>query len=417
MELRALSKEEYIKFINQQRNVDFLQSSYAADKLIDEGWNVEFIQGIDQDKIKACAMVCTTHLLRYYYYAYVPRGFFIDYSDSKTLADFVSTLRSYLKKKKVIYLEIDPNIIYHQRDKNGAIVKDGLNNQIIIDNLIAAGFLQMPNVQGYDTNHQCRWMSVIDLRNKDAETIFSEFSTQTRNDIRNAQKFGVKIRELSIDELPLLDHMEQEAGERHHFETKSISYYQTMAKHYGPEHLKTLYAYLDLEAYTDTVLKERKKTQAEVEELQEFLEKVPNSKKKQRRLKAAQEYYEGLLRKEENIENLKTQFGNELPLAASMFIKFGRQIVYLFSGSDYKYRIYRGPYAIQWHMIQEAIYEGYDFYNMYGISGYFEKGQDGYGVFDFKRGFNAQVVELIGRYHLVIHPILYKLHKKIHKAI
>ncbi len=90
----------------------------------------------------------------------------------------------------------------------------------------------------------------------------------------------------------------------------------------------------------------------------------------------------------------------EVPLACCLFIKYGHEIVYLVGSSNYEQRDFRGPYAIHWHMIQEAIKEGYDFYNFYGISGYFEPGKEGYGVFDFKRGFNAIVHEYIGNFIL-----------------
>ena len=60
-------------------------------------------------------------------------------------------------------------------------------------------------------------------------------------------------------------------------------------------------------------------------------------------------------------------------------------------------------------MIQQAIDEGYSYYNMLGISGFFKKGEDGYGVFDFKRGFNACVVEYIGNFTLPVSNLLYKI--------
>ena len=97
-------------------------------------------------------------------------------------------------------------------------------------------------------------------------------------------------------------------------------------------------------------------------------------------------------------------------------MKYGKEVTYLFSGSEHKYRVYRGSYAIQWHMIKEAIAEGYERYNMYGISGNFNKDEDGYGVFDFKRGFDAKVVELIGDFILAIDPVRFYIYQKI-KAI
>ena len=60
-------------------------------------------------------------------------------------------------------------------------------------------------------------------------------------------------------------------------------------------------------------------------------------------------------------------------------------------------------------MIQEAIDEGYDLYNFYGISGYFRKDEEGYGVFDYKRGYNAVVREYIGNFILPCKPFIFNL--------
>lgn len=68
---------------------------------------------------------------------------------------------------------------------------------------------------------------------------------------------------------------------------------------------------------------------------------------------------------------------------------------------------------MQWHMIQLALEEQYPFYNFYGISGYFEKDQEGYGVFDFKRGFRADVIELIGDFTLPISKLRYFIYRKL----
>lgn len=417
MILKTISKENYKDFLTRQEKKNFLQSSYAASKMEADGWKIEYLQGLENNTVQVTCMVATLPLLRSFRYAYIPRGFFIDYKDKATLNSFTVLLKKHLRKQRVIYLEIDPDIILQERDKNGDIVPHGINNQEIVDNLLACGYIQMPLERGSDIgSHQCRWTSGIDLSKKTIDQIFSEFSSQTRNDIRNAQKYGVKVRTLKPSELSILDHMEQEAGERHHFEAVSLETYEKMYKFYDG-HAKAVYAYLDLSDYEKTVVTERKKTEAEIQELKIFLKENPNSKKKQKRLKVADEYYTSLKKKEDQISQQKELYGNELPLASSMFIKYGKTVTYLYSGSDYKQRVYRGPYAIQWHMIKESVEEGYEYYDMYGISGYFEKGQEGHGVFDFKRGFNAHVKEFIGRYHLVIHPILYMLHKRIHKNI
>lgn len=417
MRLQTITRQDYEAFLATRKDEDFLQSTFAADKFEADGWSIEYVQAKEGDTIKATAMICKYHLLRFFQYAYIPRGFFIDYQNQADLSAFTQLLKKHLKKQKVIYLEIDPAILYRERDINGQLVPEGINNQAVIDHLLQAGYLQMPLTQGYDTSKQCRWMSVIDLRNKSKDDIFSAFSTMQKRNIRTAEKSCVKTRVLRPDELNILDAMEQESGQRQQFEAMPLSYFQSMYTYYGPEHVKTVYAYLDLPAYEKSIANDLERVQNEIQDLEAFLQESPQVKKKITRLKTARKEKEALCKKELQIQELKQNYTTEVPLSCCMFMKYKNQVTFLFGGNDYNYRAYRGSYAVQWYMIQEAIREGYDFFNLYGISGYFEKGQEGYGVFDFKRGFHAQVVELIGRYHLVIHPILYRLHKQLHKNI
>lgn len=408
MELISLTKEEYQIYTAKNCNPDFLQSVYAANKMLHDGWIVEYYKAVENEKVISVFMIGYVHLLHYFYYAYIPRGFFIDYEDQKALVKVTEELKKILKKKRVIYLEIDPKISLRQHDKNGDVVVDGINNEHIVENLKHAGFDHQPLKHGYDTTKQCRWISVIDLRGKTKDDVFADFSIKTRNDIRTAQKYGVKVRALKEDELSILNYMEQEAGQRHDFEAVTMDTFKTMYSCYK-DHVKTLYAYLDLDEYEQSLKSEIEPLEKEIQELKEFLQENPNSKKKQNRLKVAQEYYESLQKKSQEVVHLKEKYDKEVPLAGSMFVKFGDEVVYLSSGMDYQFRTFRGAYAIQWEMIQEAVDEGYSYYNMLGISGFFKKGEDGYGVFDFKRGFNACVVEYIGNFILPVRQFLYKI--------
>lgn len=417
MKLQSISKNDYQEYLSTLKDNDFLQSTHAASKFMEDGWQIEYVKGTDQDETKAVAMICIRPLLRFFNYAYVPRGFFIDYHNKKDLRDFSSVLKAHLKSKKVIYLEIDPDILYKERDKNGQIVPDGINNQDIVDNLIEAGYRQMPLTKGYDLSKQCRWMSILDLRNKSIDDIFNGFSTMQKRNIRTAQKCCVKTRILSQDELNILDKMETESSERQQFESMPLSYFESMYRHYGTQHIKTVYGYLDLEEYEAKIKEDLIHTENEIQKLQLQTQKDPSAKKKIKNLENAQTKLSSLTKKKEEIATLKKTHDKEVPLSCCMFVQYKNQMIYLFGGNDYAYRAYRGSYAVQWEMIQEAVRAGCDYYNMYGISGYFEKGEEGYGVFDFKRGFNCTVVEFIGRYHLVFHPFFYWIHKKLHKNI
>ena len=60
-----------------------------------------------------------------------------------------------------------------------------------------------------------------------------------------------------------------------------------------------------------------------------------------------------------------------------------------------------------------AVNYGYNRYNFYGISGIFDKEDESYGVYDFKRGFTGVVEEYIGYFTLPISDMMYKMYKKL----
>lgn len=413
MRINTINIQEYSEYLDTVDSAVFQQSKYHAKKFEHDGWSVEFIQASQEKEVYATCMLAYLPLMKVFKYCYVARGFLADYKDRDKLVKFTSSLKQYLKKKNVVYLETDPEIDLVQRDKDGNVVENGFNNYDVVENLKSAGFLQLPLKQGYDLSKECRFCSSIDLRGKTSDEIFNEFSSATRRNTRTAQKYNVHIRKLGVDQLHILDSMEKETSARQDFEAMSLDYFKNLYAFYGEEHVETLLSYLDLDEYEQKIKKEYNTTLTSIEKTKAFLEKNPGNEKKEKRLKTDETYLDSLEKKISHIQELKDTYGKEVPLACCLFIKYGHEIVYLVGSSNYDQRDFRGPYAIHWHMIQEAIKEGYDFYNFYGISGYFEPGKEGYGVFDFKRGYNAVVHEYIGNFILPCKPFIFKIYNKL----
>ena len=413
MQINTINIQEYSEYLDTVDTVVFQQSQYHAKKFEHDGWSVEFIQASQENEVYATCMLAYLPLMKVFKYCYVARGFLANYKDKDKLVKFTSSLKQYLKKKNVVYLEMDPEIDLVQRDKDGNVVENGFNNYDVVENLKSGGFLQLPLKQGYDLSKECRFCSSIDLRGKTSDEIFNEFSSATRRNTRTAQKYNVHIRKLGVDQLHILDSMEKETSARQDFEAMSLDYFKNLYAFYGEDHVETLLSYLDLDEYEQKIKKEYNTTLKSIEKTKTFLEKNPGNEKKEKRLKTDETYLDSLEKKISHIQELKDTYGKEVPLACCLFIKYGHEIVYLVGSSNYEQRDFRGPYAIHWHMIQEAIQEGYDFYNFYGISGYFEPGKEGYGVFDFKRGYNAVVHEYIGNFILPCKPFIFKIYNKL----
>lgn len=413
MQIKTISVHKYHEYLDTVHEKEFLQSDYQGMKFSQRGWEVEYIEAIKDGKTVAFSMIACMPLMKVFKYCYIPRGFFMDYHSKEDVISFTSSLKKYLKKKNVIYAEIDPCIEFVQRDKDGNIVENGYDNKDVVENLKAAGFLHLPMKPGYDISKECRWVSVLNLKGKTKEEIFKEFSYTTRQDVRSAQKYCVNVRKLNVNELDILDSMEQETSKRHNFHAFDLNYYKELYEFYGDDHVETWLSYLDLDQYSSKIQKEYDKTLKDIEKTKTFLESNPGNVKKEKRLKTDEEYYNSLKKKLNQISGLRYEYGEIVPLACCLFLKYSNQIIYLVGSSNYEQRVFRGPYAIHWNMIQEAIEEGYEYYNFYGISGLFEPEQEGYGVFDFKRGFNAVVHEYIGNFILPCKPFIFKIYNNL----
>lgn len=204
------------------------------------------------------------------------------------------------------------------------------------------------------TDSTPRYQFTLSLANKTADQIFTEMKRNTRNHIRKAEKSGVAIRELKREELDILKQITESTSNRRHFTDKPLSYYEQM---YDLFHERGEVKYMLAEA-------------------------------------------------------------SKIPLSAAMFILYGDEVIYLFSGSDEQYmKEYNAQYLIQWHMIKYAIEHKYKTYNFYGIQGLPDKASKDYGIYDFKKGFTSEatgkVIELIGDYELPIIRPFHQLHKTL----
>ena len=104
-----------------------------------------------------------------------------------------------------------------------------------------------------------------------------------------------------------------------------------------------------------------------------------------------------------------------ITLSGSMFIMIKPEIIYLSSGNYTEYLHFNSQYLIQWEMIKYGIKNGFKRHNFYGIPADINLHPKDYGIYEFKKGFNGYVEELIGEYEMPISWQYYAL-KLIHKV-
>lgn len=410
MDACEVSEEEYDAFAREHPCATFLNSIYAGRRFKERGWSVVYVAGKKENVMVAAALLVSTSI-RGGKYFYAPRGFLLDYHNTSILMEFGAFVKRYCKERNALYLKIDPYFPYQEHDVNGAIIEDGFHYDMVVECLKNMGYQHQGFNVGYNPATQNRWMSILRLEHQKEEDIMEAMIPARRRMLKNGLRRGVHVRELKYEELHILQDVMDATCARQGFSDMPEHYYEECMKIYGT-YSGACAAYLNIDEYLEDIHKELLEQKQSLIQTEEKLRNTPDSKKMCNRQKQCQEKISKLQTQLDELLALKKQKGNEIILSAAFYFNYAKEFVYLSGGSYDEYMNFRGSYAIQWYMIRKAIETGCHVYNFYGISGYFEKEQEGYGVFDFKRGFHAEVIELLGDFILPLKPFTYTMIQK-----
>lgn len=405
MKFVELKENEYQSFWENHPQKTFLSSPEIGKLREKEGWNKYFVGLKEDKKIVAAAMLVSKKRKLSKYEFYSPRGLLIDYNDKKLLETFVKEIKNYIRTKDGYILRIDPYVINKERDIDGNIVKDGVDNTSIVNELKSIGFKKV------DTKdmEQVGWMFSLGLENKTEQEILKEMKPNTRNTIRKAEKIGIEIKELSYDELNKFEDIMIETGARKNFSIRKLKYFQEMYKlFYDKNEIKYYITELNLKKYS-------KKLEQEKKEKLEKLESLGTKKYNEGEKKNLANEIDSLDKRINDSNKIMKDTNKEIiTLSGSMFIMIQPEIIYLSSGNYEQYMKFNSQYLLQWEMIKYGIKNNFKKHNFYGIPANINEKPADYGIYEFKRGFNGYVEELIGEYEL---PITwhYNLFKVIHK--
>lgn len=409
MEICELTESEYESFLKKYSGQNFWQSNEMLKFESKKGWKVYRIGLRKGNQIKAVAGLISVPVFLSFTHFKILRGPMMDYDDESTVKFFLKAISRFVKEHKGLIAEMDPYIAYQYHDMEGNLIQSDRNRVQIIDWFESCGWRH----QGFHkplSDGEPRWMSVLPIDGKTCEELFKEMNSKTRRNIHFVEKNCVKVRELRSDELEVLEYFVNQTGERKHFYHPDLAYYQNLKECFGDK-MKAMYAYVDLDEYGDYINKQYGKAKETLKREKEVLMEKPDSQKHIAKEKVYLKDLEVMTQKLEDFHQLKLVYDGVLPLSAALFIENDREIVYLFSGSDDSLRKWKGSYAIQWHMIQYAVKKKVERYNFYGISGNFHEDAQDYGVYIFKKGFHAEIIELPGNFMNVKRKFWYVVYK------
>ena len=396
MQFIEITSEDFRKFADKCPYKSFYQTPEIAQLREQNGWTAYYFGVKNGKTLKAAAMVVAkpTFLGKSTYYC--PGGPLLDYEDSALVNFFFKHLRHYAKSHNGYLLHIEPYYELIQRDRSGEVVKNGFDHTQALRNLRNAGLTPC------STSDEPKYAFVLELDGRTPDELFKQFKQNTRNLIHRAEKKKVTVRELNREELGIFKQITESTSGRRHFQDKPLSYYQQM---YDLFHEKGQVKFLVAEGPVDTLSRS-------------IFGDGPNTERPKPVTTGLRE------RSEKGVSMVPSQesaiSGSQaLPISVAMFMTYGDEVIYLFSGSEEKYmKDYNAQYLIQWHMIKYAAEHKLKRYNFYGLQALPHESKQGYGLYTFKKSFasddRGHVTELLGAHEAPVNQTFYALHKLLH---
>ena len=324
MKFQELTEKEYQKYWENHPQKTFLSAVEISKLRAKRNWETFYVGVKEKSKIIAATMLLRrkSHFNRYELYS--PRGYSLDLKNKELLYFFTNELKKYIKDKKGYVFRVDPYLIYRQRDIDGNIVEDGIDNRDVVDQMQQLGFKKV----SIEDTEQVVWMFSLDLENKKEDQILKEMKPNTRNQIKKTEKIGITVNEIGYDELDRFQNIMVETGARKGFEVRDISYFQEMYKLFHDKNeVKFFITELDLKKYIKG-LKEERKTK------EEKLSSLSDAKYNDGAKKNLNNEIASIDKRIKDSEDIIANTGKDvITLSGSMSMLIKPEIIYLSSGN------------------------------------------------------------------------------------
>lgn len=382
MEIKEISRQEYDDFLQGVENYSFLQTSSMNEVLISNGRKTKLLGLLDGEEILAVGLAFYRNI-----YGGERMDLMVGASSTKPENEylFYKYLKAYVKDSDVLKLVIKLDHDYKLYDINGNPISEG--NEEFSEKMNEIGYESNDgSIPSYDGSPD--WQYIKDLEEfkpDNYKDLMKSFNNNAKRQIKKAIELGIKVREISLDEMEEFKTLTLETAERQGFGDKSLGYYSTFYKEFG-DNSEFLVSEIDLNG--------------SIEKVNNIIEDLKKSPKKNK------QKIESLKNDIDMLVDFKENSGKDKLMLANMIIIYqDNEAVYFLGGSLTDYQKLPGPFALQFEAMKRTMEKEIYKYNFFGIDGDFE-GND--GVLRFKQNFNGYILRKAGAFIYYPNPVKYK---------
>lgn len=410
MEFTTLTSDEFKEFARNHEQESFFQTVEMADLRSRYGSGIHYVGVKKNNKIIAASLLTETDCMFGKKRFYAARGYLIDYHNKELLKFFTDNVKKYAKDHNGMVIKIEPNILYRMRNTDGSIMANDERDDESLQNLKDLGYVHY----GFrnDFVNQSRFNYWVKL-DRPYEELKKTFSKSTRKNIDSLESKGVKVRCATKEELPFVVNLLKETGDRKAFSVRDLSYFENMMDAMGE--LVTFYiAYIDTDLYLKNSKELLKNEENKLKEIEEKMQHDMVGNKLLSQKETCEKLIEKYKKEINDAKLLKKEYPNGKDIATLVSLVSGDYYLTLHSGMDNNYRKFIPKYAMYNRHIQDAYKKNLHYVDFYGISGNFDPNDKYYSIFEIKKGFNGNVVELIGEFTLKVsfHYNIYRIFRK-----
>ncbi len=404
MELKVLKKKEYESFVKSNPYKSHFLQSYDWGELAKERRGlIPYYLGLDDDgKIVGATLLLKKNLPLGLCYLYAPRGYVVNFNDFKVLDKFTEEIVKFAKRKKAIYVKIDPDIIWKKEDYKGEITEVESKDKKIYNELLRLGYKHLGFTKNFETM-QPRYTFRIDL-NQSMEEIESHFSKTTKQRIAKSLKLKTKVEIGTEKDLTTFYHLMMLTESRKDFVSYDIDYYKTLYKLFNEDNKATLFlGKVNIEESLNVLKNNLDEVNMKIDELP----KENMSKSAKNKLKELTRQKENLEKEVKKYSTYLKKYGKEVTLSAHMILEYGDKAWVLYAGN---HNILTETY-VNYHTYYEHLKfckdRGLKIYDQFGTVGDLSKDNPRLGLHEFKKKFGGDYIEFMGEFDYVVKPIYY----------
>jgi peptidoglycan pentaglycine glycine transferase (the second and third glycine)/peptidoglycan pentaglycine glycine transferase (the fourth and fifth glycine) len=406
MEFVQLDEVRYRDFVMAQDRCFFTQLPAYAQARMREGFTVAHVGLVESGVIKAAATLLYQPWKKMFSRILIPYGPVLDWNDMALVRTFFDQLIAWAKQdKKVLSIRVNPLLI--RRPYDDVEPGEETPQARLFDEAMAQIGAQRVAREFYDSpDIQMRFAYVKDLAGMSFKDVVSSVDQVVRTRFNKMGTNGVDVEFLSPDRIDILEkvlHHTASRTEMHDIEHASIAYYRDLMERMGPGGVFIPAAILHCHKAIALFDAEIAEVTAKLDQLAQAEEKAREAgkelgKKHRNQVKLFRTRLDVAERRKNETLAVQRDNGDDVVLAASLFIHSPHELVYLVSGAYSQFQSYYGVYFIHYVMMKWAVEHDVRWYNMFGITGDFSDDASDAGVLHFKRQFRGHVEEYVGTY-------------------